>query len=99
MERRSRARRTGDLAALTVVGVAVLAAPAHATYPPEKANGVMRVSKAGYAGVQFVELLDRGGSEEAFTPVFAPYKLAVYDGAANKLGEHTLNPDGPRAAT
>jgi hypothetical protein len=98
MERRSRARRTGVLAALTVVGVAVLAAPAQATFHLEKVNEVMLASKTGDAGVQFVELLDRGGSEEAFTPVFAPYKLVVYDAAGNKLGEHGLNPDGLRAA-
>src|SRR3954467_13883564 len=98
MERRSRARRTGVLAALTVVGVAVLAAPAQATFHLEKVNEVMLASKTGDAGVQFVELLDRGGSEEAFTPVFAPYKLVIYDAAGNKLGEHGLNPDGLRPA-
>src|SRR3954467_8347079 len=98
MERRSRARRTGVLAALTVVGVAVLAAPAQATFHLEKVNEVMLASKTGDAGVQFVELLDHGGSEEAFTPVFAPYKLVIYDAAGNKLGEHMLDPAGLRAA-
>src|SRR4051812_29344328 len=86
------------VAALTVAGVALLAAPAHATFHLEKVNEVMLASSSGDAGVQFVELLDRGGSEEAFTPVFAPYKLVIYDAAGNKLGEHSLNPDGLRPA-
>ena len=58
----------------------------------------MLASSAGDASVQFVELLDHGGSEEAFTPVFAPYKLVIYDGAGNKLGEHELNPTGLKDA-
>src|SRR3954454_5862595 len=91
-------RRTGALVTLTLDAVALLAAPAHATFHLEKVNEVMLASSGGDAGVQFVELLDRGGSEEAFTPVFAPYKLVVYDAAGNKLGEHGLNPDGLRAA-
>src|SRR3954451_14915618 len=86
------------VAALTVAGVALLSAPAHATFHLEKVNEVMLASSSGDAGVQFVELLDRGGSEEAFTPVFAPYKLVIYDAAGNKLGEHGLNPDGLRPA-
>jgi hypothetical protein len=86
------------LAALTFAGVGLLAAPAHATFHLEKINEVMLASSTGDGGVQFVELLDRGGSEEAFTPVFAPYKLVIYDAAGNKLGEHGLNPDGLRPA-
>src|SRR4051794_7319239 len=74
------------------------AAPAFATFHLEMSNEVMLASSSGDAGVQFVELLDHGGSEEAFTPVFAPYKLVVYDAAGNKLGEHELNPSGLGAA-
>jgi hypothetical protein len=74
------------------------AAPALATFHLEMANEALLASSAGDSGVQFVELLDHGGSEEAFTPVFAPYKLVIYDAAGNKLGEHQLSPDGLRAA-
>src|SRR4051812_6336718 len=77
---------------------AVWAAPASATFHLEMANEVMLASSAGDAGVQFVELLDHGGSEEAFTPVFAPYRLVIYDAAGNKMGEHELNPSGLRDA-
>jgi hypothetical protein len=101
MKRWPRPRRTWALAALTVAGMALAAAPAQATFHLEKVNEVMLASSTGNASVQFVELVDRGGTEEEFTPVFAPYKLVIYDGAGNKLGEHTLNPDGlrPAAAT
>jgi hypothetical protein len=58
----------------------------------------MLASSTGDVSVQFVELIDHGGSEEQFTPVFAPYKLVVYDAAANKLGEHMLSADGLRTA-
>src|SRR5207249_8726611 len=75
-----------------------LPASAHATFHLEKVNEVMLASGTGDAGIQFVELLDTGGTEEAFTPVFAPYKLVIYDGAGNKLGEHMLDPNGLRAA-
>ena len=93
-----RARRSAVLTTLVLGALAALAGPAHATFHLNKVNEVMLASSAGDASVQFVELLDRGGSEEAFTPVFAPYKLVIYDAAANKLGEHTLSPDGLRAA-
>ena len=93
-----RARRYAVLTSLAIGGLAALAAPAQATFHLNKGNVVMLASSTGDASVQFVELLDRGGSEEAFTPVFAPYKLVIYDAAANKLGEHTLSPDGLRAA-
>jgi hypothetical protein len=76
----------------------VLAAPAYATFHLEKVNELMLASGGGDHSVQFVELLDKGGTEEAFTPIFAPYKLVVYDGAANKLGEHMLDPTGLRNA-
>src|SRR3954451_10577491 len=95
---RSSSMNRRALAALTFAGVGLLAAPAHATFHLEKINEVMLASSTGDAGVQFVELLDRGGSEEAFTPVFAPYRLVIYDAAGNKLGEHGLNPDGLRPA-
>src|SRR5438105_4292198 len=74
------------------------ATPAYATFHLEKVNEVMLASQTGDASVQFVELLDKGGTEEQFTPVFAPYKLVIYDGAGTKLGEHMLDPNGLRAA-
>jgi hypothetical protein len=86
------------LTSLAVGGLAVLAGPSQATFHLEKVNEVMLASGSGDSSVQFVELLDRGGTEEAFTPVFAPYKLVVYDAGANKLGEHSLSADGLRAA-
>ncbi|MFL5895446.1 MAG: hypothetical protein ACJ76Z_10065 [Thermoleophilaceae bacterium] len=76
------------------IGFGALAAPAHATFHLEKVNEVMLASAGGDPSVQFVELLDHGGTEEQFTPVFAPYKLVVYDGAGNKLGEHVLTASG-----
>src|SRR3954463_10193887 len=78
--------------------MALTATPAFATSHLEMVNEVMLASGAGDASVQFVELLDHGGSEEAFTPVFAPYKLVIYDAAGNKVGEHELNPSGLRDA-
>jgi hypothetical protein len=91
-------RDASILASLTLAGMAVLAAPALATFHLNKVNEVMLASSSGDSGVQFVELLDRGGGEEQFTPVFAPYKLVVYDGGGNKLGEQMLNPTGLRGA-
>jgi hypothetical protein len=86
------------LATLALGGLGVLAAPALATFHLDKVNEVMLASSSGDSGVQFVELLDRGGAEEGFTPVFAPYKLVVYDRGGNKLAEQTLNPTGLRGA-
>jgi hypothetical protein len=88
------------VAAGTVVLLAglVLPAAAQATFHLEMVNEVMLASAGGDASVQFVELLDKGGSEEQFTPVFAPYKLVVYDGAGKQLGAQTLNPTGLRGA-
>src|SRR4051794_30606460 len=91
-------RRIAVVVALTLAGFALAAEPALATFHLEKVNEVMLASGSGDASVQFVELVDNGGTEEEFTPVFAPYKLVVYDAAANKLGEHTLDPAGLRAA-
>lgn len=85
-------------ASLALGGLGVLAAPALATFHLNKVNEVMLASGSGDSGVQFVELLDRGGGEEQFTPVFAPYKLVVYDGAGNRLAEQTLDPTGLRGA-
>src|SRR5881275_677560 len=81
-----------------LAGFAGLAAPAFATFHLNMVNEVMLASSSGDSSVQFVEFLDHGGSEEAFTPVFAPYKLVIYDVAANKLGEQTLDPTGLRGA-
>jgi hypothetical protein len=84
-------------AGIGVWGLA-LVTPAHATFHLEKVNEVMVSSSAGDAGVQFVELLDHGGSEEVFTPVFAPYKLVIYDAAGTMIGAHMLDPTGLRMA-
>jgi hypothetical protein len=92
-------RRIAVVAALSLVGLGVLAEPALATFHLNMVNEVMLASGGGDASVQFVEFLDNGGTEEQFTPVFAPYKLVIYDAAGNKLGEHTLNPTGLRAAS
>jgi hypothetical protein len=91
-------RRIAVLVVGSFVVAALWAAPALATFHLEMANEVMLASSAGDSSVQFVELLDHGGSEEAFTPVFAPYKLVIYDAAGNKLGEHMLDPAGLKAA-
>lgn len=81
------------------MGVLALGAPAAlATFHLEKVNEVMTASADGGTSVQFVELLDTGGAEEEFTPVFAPYRLVIYDAAGNQLGAHTLDPNGLRAA-
>ena len=91
----------GRIAALLFGSLAIAgiwASPAFATFHLEMSNEVMLASSSGDAGAQFVELLDHGGAEEAFTPVFAPYKLVIYDAAGNKLGEHQLDPSGLRAA-
>jgi hypothetical protein len=58
----------------------------------------MLASSSADTNVQFVEFLDQGGTEEQFTPVFAPYNLVIYDAAGNVLAEQTLNPNGLRAA-
>jgi hypothetical protein len=91
-------RRIAAIVAGSFAVAGIWAAPASATFHLEMANEVMLASSAGDTSVQFVELLDNGGSEEAFTPVFAPYKLVVYDAAGNKLGEHQLDPTGLRTA-
>ena len=91
-------RRIAALIAGSFVIAGVWAAPASATFHLEMANEVMLASSTGDPAVQFVELVDHGGSEEAFTPVFAPYKLVIYDAAGNKLGDHELDPTGLRAA-
>jgi hypothetical protein len=91
-------RRLGILVLGLLAGLCMGATPAFATFHLNMVNEVMLDSSAGDASVQFVELLDHGGTEEAFPPVFAPFKLTVYDAAGNKLGEQTLDPTGLRAA-
>ena len=72
-------RRAAISVALAVSCLGLLAAPAQATFHLNMVNEVMLASASGNTGEQFVELLDLGGTEEQFTPVFAPYKLIVYD--------------------
>src|SRR3989442_15276160 len=91
-------RRIAVLLIACLGGFAALAQPAFATFHLNMVNEVLFASAAGDANVRFVEFLDHGGSEEAFTPVFAPYKLVIYDGAANKLSEQMLDPTGLRGA-
>lgn len=91
-------RRFAVLLVVAVAGLGLLAQPAWATFHLNMVNEVMLASGSGDTGVQFVELLDKGGTEESFTPVFAPYKLVIYDAAGNKMAEHTLDPNGLRAA-
>jgi hypothetical protein len=91
-------RRLAVLLGSFLVALGVLAAPAFATFHLNMVNEVMLASSTGDPGVQFVEFLDHGGTEEAFTPVFGPYKLVVYDAAGNKLGEQMLDPTGLRGA-
>jgi hypothetical protein len=86
------------LAALAVTGLGVLAEPALATFHMNMVNEVMLASGTGDSSVRYVEFVDQGGTEEQFTPAFAPYKLVVYDAAGTKLAEQTLNPNGLRAA-
>ena len=91
-------RRTAVLLLGFLAGLAAVAQPAFATFHLNMVNEVMLASSTGDSNVRFVEFLDHGGSEEAFTPVFAPYKLVIYDGAATKLGEQMLDPAGLRSA-
>jgi hypothetical protein len=91
-------RRLGILVLGLLAGLCLAAEPAFATFHLEMVNEVMLASSSGDSSVQFVELLDHGGTEEAFPPVFAPFKLTVYDAAGAKLGEQTLDPAKLRAA-
>src|SRR5437764_13919821 len=91
-------RRLGVVAVGVAAWFGFAAAPAFATFHLNMVNEVMLASSSGDSSVQFVELLDHGGSEEVFPPTFAPFKLTVYDAAGNKLGEQTLDPNGLRAA-
>ncbi len=75
-------RRIAVLAGLTLASMMSLAGPAEATYHLNMVNEVMLASSGGDSGVQFVEFLDHGGSEELFTPLFAPYQLVIYDAGA-----------------
>ena len=91
-------RRIAIVAGSVLASLVLFTAPALATYHLNMVNEVMLSSSTGNSGVQFVELLDNGGAEELFTPVFAPYKLVIYDPAGNILAQQTLNPNGLRAA-
>jgi hypothetical protein len=90
--------RIGRLAGLLLGSMMLLAAPAQATYHLNMVNEVLLASSGGDSSVQFVEFLDRGGTEEQFTPAFAPYKLVIYDASGKMLGQQTLDPNGLRAA-
>src|SRR6266480_2747599 len=57
----------------------------------------MLASASGDPGVQFVELFDP--SSEPFPPVFAPYKLVVFDAAGHRLGGQTLSASGMASAS
>ena len=83
---------------VTAAAAGLSAAPAQATFHLTMVNEVMLASASGDTGTQFVEFLDNGGTEEAFTPAFAPYKLVVYDGAGTELGSQILDANGLRAA-
>ena len=91
-------QRIAVLVGVCLGSLTVLAAPAQATYHLNLVNEVMLASGSGDATVQFVEFLDHGGTEEAFTPAFAPYKLVIYDAAGNMLAQQTLDANGLRAA-
>jgi hypothetical protein len=84
--------------AMAASAAGILASPAQATFHLNVVNEVMLASAGGDSGTQFVEFLDNGGTEEQFTPVFAPYKLIVYDGAGNEIGQQTLDPTALRSA-
>jgi hypothetical protein len=86
------------LAGSLLACLTLLEAPALATYHLAKVNEVMLASASGDQSVRFVELLDLGGAEELFTPLFAPYTLMIYDAAGKLLGQQTLDPNGLRAA-
>lgn len=88
-----RGRRVAVVMLLSLAVMAMLAAPASATFHLNKVNEVMLASSGADASVQFVEFIDPGDDSEVFPPFFAPYKLAVYDADADELGEQVL--DGP----
>lgn len=91
-------RRASVLTILLLAALAAFAPSAWATFHLNVVNEVLLASSGGDSSTQFVEFLDNGGSEEQFTPVFAPYELVVYDAAGNRLGAQTLDPNGLRAA-
>ena len=92
-------RRCAIVIALTLAGLALSAQAAWATFHLNMVNEVMLASGGGDANVQFVELLDHGGTEEEFTPVFAPYKLVIYGASGNRLGGQELSASGMAAAS
>jgi hypothetical protein len=91
-------RRIAIVGAAFVGWLAFMAPSAFATFHLNMVSEVLLASGSGDMSVQFVELRDRGGTEETFPPVFGPYKLVVYDGAGDMLGQHALNANGLRAA-
>jgi hypothetical protein len=89
------------IAALSVVmlgSLALASSAAQATFHEEKVSEVMLASSSGAPSVQFVGLLDLGGTEEVFPHEVAPYRLVIYDAAGVELGQQTLNPSGLRSA-
>jgi hypothetical protein len=91
-------RRVAALAGVTLGSLAVATPLAQASFHREQVSEVLLVSSSGDSSAQFVGLLDRGGTEEVFPSEFAPYKLVIYDAAANELGEQVLNAAGLRSA-
>src|SRR5260370_19305380 len=73
--------------------MAMLAGPAQGTYHLNQVNEVMLASGSGDSSVQYVEFIDRGGSEEQFTPAFATYRRVIYDAGGTKLVEQMLEPN------
>lgn len=83
------------LLALVLVTLALPTA-AQASFHLQTANEVMLASSSGDTNVRFVELFD--GTAEPFPSAFGPYGLAVYDGAAHKLGSQALSNTGMATA-
>jgi hypothetical protein len=90
----SRLRIGVAAAAVALATLAIAASPASASFHLEMVNEVGLQSSTGDSSAQFVELFDKGGIEETFPSIDAPYKLVIYDAAGNKLGEQTLNATG-----
>ena len=52
----------------------------------------VRIDELALAPDAFVELLKSGSGQDEFPADQGPYKLAVYDGDARKVGEHVIAP-------
>lgn len=74
--------------------LAVLAPAARASFHLQTVNEVMTAGAAGTSGVQFVELLDDGGSGESFPAADGPYGLSVYDAGGARLDRQSLSASG-----